>query len=233
MANPRVPPGWVRLTCDDPAADLTLLLGAEPPKITGGLGGWEVTARPRQVGMTTWQGSEPFQLSLSVMLDGYATSTSVEDPLRQLVAVARGDDESPPGVVTVEGIPSPAPEWVLEALEFGDPILSASAERVRQPLGLTLREYVPPTYLQLRKGALQGAKGKTRVVTARDGDTPAKVARRQHCPWTELRDLNPTLVRKANQALKRGTKLRAPVAARKDRKPRSSGRTSSARRRAS
>jgi LysM domain len=218
-----VPRGCIRLSCDDPAADLILLLGAEPPKITGGIGGWEVTARPRQIGMTTWQGSEPFQVQLSVMLDGYATGVSVEPTLRKLVTIGRGDDESPPGVLTITGVPMPADDWVLEALEFGDALLrSSDGSRVRQPLALTLREYVPPTFLQLRRGALQGPKGKTKVMTARKGDTPAKIARRQECKWTDLRDLNPALVRKANQALKTGTKLRAPVAQRKDRRPRSS-----------
>lgn len=220
--NRSVPRGCIRLSCDDPAADLVLGLGAEPPKITGGVGGWEVTARPRQVGMTTWQGSEPFQMQLSVMLDGHSTDTSVEPTLRKLVTIARGDDESPPGVVSITGIPMPADDWVLEALEFGDALLrSADGARVRQPLGLTLREYVPPSFLQLRGGALAG-KGKTKVMTARKGDTPAKIARRQECKWTELRELNPTLVRKANQALVRHSKLRVPVAQRKDRRPRSS-----------
>lgn len=224
MAATRVPPGWVRISCDDPAADLLLLLGPEPPKITGGLGGWEITARPRQISMTTWQGTEPFQMSLSIMLDGWSTNTSVEDPLRQLVAVARGDDESPPGIVQIAGIPTPAADWVLEAVEFGDAILAPpDGVRLRQPLTLTLREYVEPSYLQLRKGATQGTKGKTKVLTARKGDTPARIARRQRCQWTDLRDLNPTLVRKANQALKTGTKLRAPVAQQRPRrKPRSS-----------
>ena len=54
-----VPPGWVRLTCDDPAADLPMLLGSEPPRLTGGFGGWEITARPQQTGMTTWRARSP------------------------------------------------------------------------------------------------------------------------------------------------------------------------------
>jgi hypothetical protein len=222
MAN-TVAPGWVRITCDDPAADLTLRLGPEPLKITGGLGGWEVTGRPRQVGMTTWAGVEPFQLTFSVMLDGWARRRSVESTLRKLVTIARGDDESEPGVIEVDGIPTPdrGMDWVVEAVEFGDPILRPTdASRVRQELTLTLREYVPPSYLRLAKRALDPAKRKTKVVTAHKGDTPAKIARRQHCDWRELRDLNPTLVRKANQTLKAHTKLRVPVARRRDRRHR-------------
>jgi hypothetical protein len=215
-----VPRGHIKLTCDDPAATLLLLLGDTPPRIAAGVGGWQITGRPRQVGMTTWEGVEPFQLELAVMLDGWSARRSVEPTLRALVAIARGDDESPPGIVQIQGIPTPADDWVLEGMEFGDALLrSGDGHRVRQPLTLTLREYVPPSYLHLRKGALKGL-GKTRLVTARKGDTPAKVATRQDCNWREIRDLNPTLVRKANQQLKPGTKLRCPTAQRKDRRSR-------------
>jgi hypothetical protein len=71
-------PGYVRLTCDDPALDVTVLLGPDPVHVTSGVGGWQVTARPRQVGMTTWAGVEPIQLSLSLMFDGWASSRSQE-----------------------------------------------------------------------------------------------------------------------------------------------------------
>jgi hypothetical protein len=215
-----VPPGYVGLHCDDPSLSIVVLLGPEPVKVTGGLGGWEVTARPRQVGMTTWQGNEPLQVSLSLMFDGWSMRASVEEPLRQLFTVARGDDESPPGIVDVEGIVLPADRWVIENVDYGEPILDpATMERYRQPMTVTLREYVPPTYLQQRKTALQGVKGKTKVITVRKGDTPANIARRQKCKWTDVRALNPTVIKKANQTLKTGTKLRAPVAVARVRKP--------------
>jgi hypothetical protein len=224
-------PGWVRITCDDPQLSLVAMLGPDPVHITAGVGGWELTARPRQVAMTTWAGVEPLQMSLGLMFDGFATRTSQETPLRRLVVAARGDDESPPGVINVEGVPLPVADWVIEDIAFGDPILAADTlERVRQPVTLTLREYVPPRYLQLRKHTLQGSKGKTRVVTCRTGDTPASIARRQSCPWTAIRELNPTLVSKANQKLKSGTKLRVPVATTKDRRAKGSRQSAGAKR---
>lgn len=226
-----LPYGHVRLLCDDPTLDLTLRLGPDPLRITGGVGGWEITGRPLQVGMTTWGGVEPFQVTFGLMLDGLHSGASVEDLLRRVVRVGRGDAESPPGVLAVLGLSLPADEWVLEGLEFSDPILRADGQRVRQQLSLTLREYVPPSYLHLRRRALLGgAKGKTRVVKAKKGDTPAKIARREHCRWEQIRELNPQLVRKANQKLKTGTKLRVPVATRKDRKAKSRRGTSKAHR---
>jgi hypothetical protein len=214
-----LPPNYVRVTCDDPKLNVVALLGEEPARLTGGFGGWEVSARPRQVGMTTWTGVEPLQLELSLLLDGWASATSQENAISDIVTCARGDDNSPPGIVELEGVPLPVERWVIEDVAFGDVIVDpASRERLRQALALTLREYVPPEYLQQRRRAVLGSKGKTRVVTARQGDTPAKIARRLHCKWTDLRELNSTVVKKANQALKKGAKLRAPVVVAQDRK---------------
>jgi hypothetical protein len=226
-ARQGVPSGYVRLACDDPPLNLLVLLGEQPPRVTGGVGGWDVTARPRQVGMTTWQGVEPFELELSLLFDGWTSSPyrTQETSLRRLMRVGRGDDESPPGQLTIEGLPLlPADEWVIDSIDYGDAILRTSdMERVRQPVTLTLREYVPPEYKQLRRRALQGSKGKTKVVTCKRGDTPARIAKRVHCKWTQIRDLNRHNVRKANQVLKAGTKLRVPVASTKRKRRSSSG----------
>jgi hypothetical protein len=46
---------------------------------------------------------------------------------------------------------------------------------------------------------------------------------RVHCKWLELRELNRGSVRKANQVLKAGTKLRVPVAVAKRKRRSSSG----------
>jgi hypothetical protein len=229
-----VPWGYVRLTCSDPGMDVVARLGANSPHYSAGFGGWEITARPRQVGMTTWQGTEPLAMELDLIFDGFGTGqdntgapthTSQEDALKALYAVARGDDESPPGIVYVNGIPTAVDEWVVEALDIGDAILDDDGSRVRQGITVTLREWVPPTFLQLRKGALAKSKGKTKVITVKKGDTPAIIARREHCKWTDIRALNKRVVTKANQNLKDGSKLRVPMRARRDRRAKGSARS--------
>lgn len=203
--------GWVTLSCGDPALALRVRLGADPPKLTGGTGGWSVVGRPRDVGMTIWDGVEPYQLSLSLMFDGWAAQQSQERALRALTRVARGDSDSPPGVLSVAGIPLPADDWIIEGIEFGDPIARNDGERLRQALSLTLREYVPPEYLRRRKSPSKTST-KTVIVRAQRGDTPAKIAKRRHVKsWTVIRDLNRKLVKKANQVLKTGTKIRVPA----------------------
>lgn len=208
----RVPRGHVRLTCTDPAFSAVILLGPEAPKITAGNGGWSVIGRPRDVGMTVWDGVEPYQLSLSLMLDGWAARQSQEATIRGLARVARGDRESAPGTVRIEGIPLPARYWVIEGIDYGDPILrQRDGERYRQPITLTLRQYVPPQFIRRRKSPTQSST-KTVIVRAQQGDTPAKIAKRRRLKsWKVIRDLNRKVVKKANQKLKQGTKIRVPA----------------------
>jgi hypothetical protein len=202
-----IPPGHVRLRCGDPAFALLALLGPDAPRISGGIGGWSVVERPQAVGMTLWGGVEPYQLELSLMLDGWAARQSQD-----------------------EGIVIPASLWVIENIDFGDPILATGGEsvvsswarqgprhaatpgaRLRQPLALTLREYVPPTVLR-RKRSAYGSSTKYVVVRAIRGDTPAKLAKRRRLKsWTVIRDANRALKLKANTKLKVGQKLRVPA----------------------
>jgi hypothetical protein len=210
-----VAPGYVRLTCGDPAFALVTLLGEEAPQLSGGFGGWNVIGRPRDVGMTVWDGVEPYQLTLPLMLDAFADNRSQEGIIRRLTAVARGDRESPPGVLTVEGLPSlspPSRQWVIEGLDFGDPIRRVSdMHRTRQPLTLTLREYVGPEYLRRRKTTSRTS-SKSIIVIAGQGDTAAKIAKRRRLKsWTVLRKLNRGIILKANQKLKPGTPILVPV----------------------
>ena len=172
--------------------------------------------------MTLWQGGDPYGLQLPLMLDDFHERGSVERAMRVLNRLVKGDDDSEPGVVEIGGIPLPVDEWVIESIDYGDPIRDPGDLRLlRQPVTLALREYVPPEYVQLRRRSLLAPRRKTKVVTVKRGDTPAKIARRFKCKWTALRELNPGVVKKANQKAKPkgdkaakfkvGSKVRVPV----------------------
>lgn len=222
---PDVPPGYVRLRCSDPKFDQTFLLGEEPPKLTGGVGGWEAVTRPRQIAMTVWNGTDPYQLEVNVVLNGYTGAyegggSSQEPAIRTLLAAGRGDDESEPSTWDIDGIPwIPASEWVLNAVEPGDMVIRRRSDfsRTRQDYVLTFLEHVPPEFVQLRAKARQGAKSKTTLYTVKRGDTPASIARKRRCKWTDLRTLNQSAIRSANQKpganpnYKVGSRVRVPV----------------------
>lgn len=227
------PSGWVRITCQDPYINLLALLTEFSPRGTAGLvGTWDIIPRPRQVGMTMWRGSEPYQFTLGIMLDGaaygwpkpararseefrgYHNWESQEPAIRALRAVAKGDASSDgPGVISVTGIPSlPASRWIIEGFEFGDNVIRRTKDmhRVRQDITLTIREYIPPSYKRIAKKALQGTRGKVVVIKVKDGDTPSSIGRRRGVSWKVIAELNPGKVKKAHQDLKTGTKLRVP-----------------------
>lgn len=210
--------GWVRLTCSDPKFDRTFRLGVDPPKVSGGVGGWEIVTRPRQVGMTVWQGVEPYTLELPILMDGYGRRRHSQEPaIRELLAAGRGDDESEPSTWEIQGLPwslgTEVDEWVLNGAEPNEQVLRRTGDfsRVRQGYTLTFVEYVPPELVSIRRKARQGAKGKTTLYTVRRGDTPAGIARRRRCQWKDLRQLNPGVVKSANQNLKDGSRIRVPV----------------------
>ena len=212
---PAIPPGHVQLYCPDPPRNLVLPLGPEPVKVSGGGGGWEVLPRPHQTGATVWTGGEPYLLQVPLMLDNYARGTSVERSIRALERIARGDEETAPGPVEVGGLPLPVDQWVVESMEYGDPIRATDGLAVlRQPLTLTLREFVPPGFVQLRRrrsfGGGYGRGRKTAGFKAKQGETVASFAKRRKVPWTALRELNPGVVVRANQKLKAGQLIYSP-----------------------
>jgi len=243
--------GWVRIDCSDPWISLNALLGPDSPRISSGDGGWEVIDVPRQVGMIQWSSSEPYQLQFSLLLDGgklgfkegrsslnkgYGVHEwQTQEPfIKQLYAVARGTGEEGdrPGVCRIQGIPYlPARNWVIETIEEQEGAVRRTSDmhRIRAVFAITLREYRPPTYKRLKRHALQGpvgpkgTQGKTVVIKVKAEDTPAKIAKRRHCKWTDIRRLNPGVVKKANQhphkgnKIRVGAKLRVPVTKRRGR----------------
>lgn len=220
---PDVDPGNIRIVCQDPDMVLEGMSGPDSPKLTGGIGGWDTVTRPRQVSMTVWNGVEPYELSFGMILDGWWNTRnralkpqeSVEPDLRDLLAVVRGDGESRPGIVDVDGIPS-LPKvkrgWVIKDVQFNDAIRRDSDfHRTRVSIDFVLMEYVPPELLKIEKRPVGKTLGKTVVISAKDGDTPSIIARRRHCDWKDLRKLNPSFISTANQPIKRNTKVRVPA----------------------
>jgi LysM domain len=224
--------GIVRLHCLNPPLAMEVRLGQDLPQLTGGFGGWETTQRPRAVGMTTWQGVPPFELSVQILLGGahlLNEAPSQEDRIRNLINVARGTRDHVPGIVYIDGIPGlPADRWVISGIEWGDAVRNRQMERIRQMATITFLEYQPPEYETLRKGSLAKAKPRTVRYTVKKGDTPAKIAKHRRGDWKDIREVNRKgVIKKANQQPRKGTPFHVGAKINvtlKDRKPRNNRR---------
>lgn len=211
----KVPAGYIFFSCSSPPLALLVRLGPDPWVPTAGWGGWEVVERAQQVGMTIPKGVEPWQYQGSIMFDGFKHHQSQEDDINDLLRCAHGDDDTPPGIVSISGLPDlPVDDWVIEDFSFeGDSQIRSnrSMERIRQKVSMTIREYVSPDYLRSASNSFKRPKGESTFITTKKGDTPHKIAVRQNCKWTDIRTYNPTRkITKSNQKLPAGIRLRVP-----------------------
>lgn len=201
---------YVRITCDDPPADIAALLGEERPDISSGYGGWEEVARPRRKTVTTWAGMPARRLQVSIILDNWIASTSIERTIRQLERLALPREGGQPPVVRVDAkggaLPWQSRRWVIDAISWGDALMNSNGNRTRQAAVVTFLEYVsddliervPPAKkrrnTKKRKegtGSKKGAKEKR--YTVKRGDSLSKIAARKLGDarrWRELAKLN-------------------------------------------
>lgn len=209
-----VPRGYLFLSCASPSMGIVVLLGPDPFVPTAGWGGYEVVDRALQVGMTIRKGVEPWQYTGSIMFDGYKNKMSQEDDLNSLLTCAHGDDKHGPGIISISGLPELNDwDWVIESLDFDadTQIRRNDMSKIRQQVGMTIRQYVHPDYLDSVDDAFKRPKGRTTVVVVKKGDTPHKLAVRHHCRWQDIRDANPTRkILKANQHLTPGIRIHIP-----------------------
>lgn len=201
-----VPVGWVAFVSY--FAAIPMLLGEGAVRPTAGYGGWEITERPGDVGVTDWEGVEPIQLPIPVLFDAYRFGFGIDAMVASLEAFARpprhvlASGTEPPTIkVYGKGIPHRDLLWVMEDLEWGDLTeFNEYGDRVRQSFTVTLREFIDPLKLitlkrPKRKPSVNCAKAKSRKkrYKIRKGDTFPKISKRflgdAKC-WRRITKLN-------------------------------------------
>jgi hypothetical protein len=153
-----IPVGWVRISTTDPPMRVTARLSQEQPQVTAGYGGWEEVARPRRSPLTTWKASPGLRMSLPILLDNWTKGLSIEKQIGDIALMARpvaSDGEPPQVKIAARGgaIPYQNRTWVVDSIDWGDALMNASGNRVRQQATLSLLEYVEDVYLQERSAA--------------------------------------------------------------------------------
>lgn len=108
--------------------------------------GWEEIERPRRGAAIFWRGAGLPRIDLDLILDGYADGRTQEPFIRNLERMAApASATTPPPAISLTGPFTAAAgfEWVIETLEFGDPVIRDPAgQRLRQGVTLTVARHV-------------------------------------------------------------------------------------------
>lgn len=141
---------------------VTVLFGEGPVIVNSGYGGWEITPRQRRVGLTVWNGREPFKMSIPVMFDGFIHRSSQELAISRLSRMglppSRGENQEPP-VINISGaaLPHPGPvDWVIESFDWGNNVIwdfsvKGVMSRLRQDCTVHLMQYIEEDRIAFKK----------------------------------------------------------------------------------
>jgi hypothetical protein len=149
---------------------VTMLRGDGAAKMTGGGGGWSVEARPRRVGLTLWQGRDPYRMEVPILFDGWASGRSQENAISILNQMQMGANFREPPTVTIDGVvPVKNARWVIDSIEWGDDVIVSDDHRLRQDAIVRMIQYTPVETLSVRNKGQLRATPKPYIV--KKGDT--------------------------------------------------------------
>ena len=231
-------PPTVTFTSKKPAITVTAMLGPDPPRITGGYGGWEKVARPRRQALTHWVGRDPLSQAISIVFEGFREQESVELDCQKLEQLAlpwhKGDE---PPVVRIHNeedhdgaaLHTELP-WVVEDIEWGDSSRTRKGFRTRQEATVHLLRYVADEYVKPAPPAKknrQNRKKKNRrsqsplsmpaqsspiLYIVKEGDTLTSIAARELGDWRLWIDIADTNGLRDPDFLTIGQQVRMPDA---------------------
>lgn len=209
----------VRVTCTATGLNQEFLLAPDAPSSSGGVGGYEEVARPKNSAMSRWTGRPLAQLTLPLMLDGYVDEESVEAEVDALLELGRDSDDptTPSQVVSLDGPlvwADHVPEWAVVDVQLGTSVYENDV-LLRQPVTLVLLEHVPADLIEITPGmpgtGAAKRKKKRKVYVVKKGDTLKKIASKMYGKKArkEMPDLKKdNAIRDPNKQLKPGRKIK-------------------------
>jgi LysM repeat protein len=173
-----VPVGYLQLRTTDPPLTLIARLNGDRPNIDSGYGGWGSVVRPRRRPLTTWLAAPALHMTVGLLLDGFHAGNSVEQHISRLerMAFPTAADGNPPRLklsTTGSAIPHQDRTWVIDALTWGDAVMSPRGNRLRQQVSVALLEYVADVYV-----ANESAANRQRQAAALAKTKPGAAAKR-------------------------------------------------------
>ncbi len=192
---------YVRIVSKDLDNPIELLLGATPPTLADGGGGFEVVARPRQLGMTTYTSQVPFTMSVEVTLDNMRKLNDMnpEQLLDRILRIYTNDEGEEPAPCKVYGatLPLNGWKWVLNNIDWADDtIRDADGRLKRQTLTLTFLEFVKAGKIKFKKKKKKGGDGgggKPKKHTVKQGETLYDIAKKYYGDrdkWKKIAERN-------------------------------------------
>lgn len=192
---------------------LVLLLGPEPPSVTGGYSTYEMIDRPKRKSALDWKGEAPLEMTINLMLDGFSTDTSVEPQCRAIELLAspnRSKLIEPPPVKITGPIPHAELRWVVTGIEWLDVIYHSRGDRVRQVVNLGLTEYV--RLRTIINNDIRKNKVRYRVVTVKKGYDLRQIAALmlgESSLWRRITNMKGKKYR--DPYVKPGTRVKVPI----------------------
>jgi hypothetical protein len=203
--------------------------GDGPAIVTEGYAGWQVVQRPKEVGLTVWQGRNPMAIEIPFMIDFLPLwdSTFADEPgvqcenqvtnLEQLCGIG---GHAQPSVCFVDGgglIPHDysiykGHQWVIEQLTWDKQMevrSGTSGRRLRCGGVITIRQYMTPSEILQRIGPRDRAR-KPRYYKVKRGDNLEKIAAKFYGNanmWKKIANANHL---RDPRSLKIGRKIRIP-----------------------
>jgi hypothetical protein len=195
---------------------LVALIGPDGVKPIGTGAEWEVLARPRNVGITEWQGRHNKRLEADLIIEGWVTRDGgglwIEDHIQVLETMC----DTPMTVRLVGPVPHWGRQWAIEQVVYGEELRDiVTGRRMRQRLTLHLVEYVQPEDLaKLPRAAATPAQ--TRQYTIVKGDDLQKIAQKtlgKAARWKEIEKLNPPMrgIKLDAKKFPTGKKIKVPA----------------------
>lgn len=157
---------------------VAVLRGDGAPKMVGGGGGWQVEARPKRVGLTIWQGRDPYKMDVPVLFDGWSEDKSQETAISILNQMQMGSDfQEPPRVTIVGAVPVKNATWVID-IDWGDQVIYDGGQRYRQDAIVHMTQYTPEGRLNVKnKGQL---KVPSQPYQVKAGDTFKSISQKRY-----------------------------------------------------
>lgn len=187
----------ITFTTASPRLSVRCVPGDGAPTVTDGYGNIETITRPLRRGLTRWTGSNPMQLSIPIIIDGFRHGHVIEPAIADLETMAGAGGDAPLHV-SISGPGKLIPhadewDWYISAIAWGDAVSNSEGRRVRISATITATAIIEAK--SEKSIAKRGGGGHKHPTTYRvkAHDTLKSIARKvlkDVSRWVEIKKLN-------------------------------------------